>query len=294
MERDVLLTLRARRWDEAFDAATQRDAMAALEAGRLVVLPELAFALDRPEQALLTAAALDGSRKNISYDPATGITRGTGLDGDEVVRLAVMLDRFSLRAEALVRGLAPLYAPALERARTSFRPAEIAGRTTAPRKDDKRLHVDAFPTRPMRGRRILRVFTNIAPDGTEREWRVGEPFRDYATRFLPKARRALPGQSWAMAKVGLTKGPRAPYDFLMLGLHDAAKLDEDYQAKAPASVVSFPPGTTWLCFTDAVPHAAMAGRFALEQTFHLPVAAMAHPEQAPLKVLEELAGRALV
>ena len=57
---------------------------------------------------------------------------------------------------------------------------------------------------------------------------------------------------------------------------------------------SFPAGTTWLCFTDQVLHAALAGHCALEQTFHLPVAALAHPERAPLRVLERLAGRALV
>ena len=99
-----------------------------------------------------------------------------------------MLARFGAQAEALVRGLLPRYAPALERARTSFRPAEIAGRTYAARKDDSRLHVDAFPTRPMHGRRILRLFSNIAPDGTPRAWRVGEPFADFAGKVpAPRA-----------------------------------------------------------------------------------------------------------
>ena len=65
----------------------------------------------------------------------------------------------------LVSGLLPGYAAALQRARTSFRPAEIAGRAYSPRHDDRLLHVDAFPTRPMAGRRILRVFSNVAPDG---------------------------------------------------------------------------------------------------------------------------------
>jgi hypothetical protein len=79
----------------------------------------------------------------------------------------------------------------------------------------------------------------------------------------------------------------------MLGLHDAAKLDSDYQTSAPAAEVTFAPGTTWMCFTDSVLHAAMAGRCALEQTFHIPVAAMASPERAPLRVLESLTGRPL-
>ena len=78
----------------------------------------------------------------------------------------------------------------------------------------------------------------------------------------------------------------------MLGLHDAGKMDDRLPDKAPARW-AFPPGTTWLCFTDAVLHAAIAGRCALEQTFHIPVEAMARPEAAPLRVLESLAGRVL-
>ena len=62
-----------------------------------------------------------------------------------------MLRRFGDAAETLLRDLLPAYAPALERARTSFRPAEIAGRDYSPRHDDRLLHVDAFPSRPMRG-----------------------------------------------------------------------------------------------------------------------------------------------
>jgi hypothetical protein len=103
-----------------------------------------------------------------------------------------------------------------------------------------------------------------------------------------------PGQAWAMAKVGLTKGRRSEDDHMMLGLHDRAKLDQGYQESGPQAAVSFAPGTTWMCFTDQVMHAAMAGRCAFEQTFHLPVAAMAAPETAPVRVLERLAARALI
>jgi len=52
-------------------------------------------------------------------------------------------------------------------------------------------------------------------------------------------------------------------------------------------------GTTWLCFTDQVLHAALAGHCALEQTFHLDIDAMAHPDRAPIRVLEKMTGRAL-
>jgi hypothetical protein len=291
---DVVTEFDAARWNGPFSREVADRALAALEGGHVVFLPLLRFELLPAEQDFLAGRALDDSRKNVSFDPATGRCHGSGYDEAKLAALTAMLDRFGRGAEALVRGLLPRYAASLERARTSFRPAEIAGRTTTPRHDDKRLHVDAFPTRPMRGRRILRLFANIAPDGVMREWRVGEPFPDFAAQFLPKLKPMAPGQAWAMNLFGLTKGQRSPYDHLMLGLHDAGKLDGDYQAKAPRVALSFPPGSTWMCFTDAVLHAALAGRCALEQTFHLPVDAMAEPDRSPLRVLERLSGRALV
>ena len=291
---DVVAELAGDGWSGPFDVEACRRAVAALEAGLVVSLPRLRFELNPVETGFLTDQALDQSRKNISFDPTTGRCHGSGFEGEQLAALTAMLDRFGRQADALVRGLLPGYAPALERGRTSFRPAEIAGRTATPRHDDKRLHVDAFPTRPMRGRRIFRLFSNIAPDGVLRQWRVGEPFADFAAQFLPRLRSMPPGQAWAMELLGLTKGRRSRYDHLMLGLHDAAKLDAAYQQNAPRVALAFPPGATWMCFTDAVLHAALAGRCALEQTFYLPVAAMAEPERSPLRVLERLAGRALV
>jgi hypothetical protein len=201
--------------------------------------------------------------------------------------------RFADQADRLLRDLLPGYAPGLERARTSFRPAEIAGREMPWRKDDTRLHVDAFPSRPTRGRRILRVFANADPAGGPRRWHVAEPFEAHARRFLPRLRRPLPGSATLLRLAGLTKGRRSAYDHLMLGLHDAAKRDAAYQAEAPREVVEFPAGTTWIVFTDQVPHAALAGRCAFEQTFQVDPAVMAEPASAPLRVLERMTGRVL-
>ena len=293
MPPDVLETVHAGSWTGPFDQGIRGQAIAALESGRVIVLPELAFALLPAELALLTPTALDNSRKSISRDPHTGLTHGTAAQGPELAALSALLARYGEQSAALVRGLFPAYAAGLEQARTSFRPAEISGRATSLRHDDRRLHVDAFPTRPMRGRRILRVFTNVAPEGTLRQWRVGEDFADFAARFVARVRAPLPGQFWVMDRLGLTKGRRSAYDHLMLGLHDAAKLDSGWQDSTPAAAVAFAPGTTWLCFTDCVLHAAMSGRCALEQTFHLPVEAMAEPAKSPLRVLERLTGRAL-
>jgi hypothetical protein len=80
---------------------------------------------------------------------------------------------------------------------------------------------------------------------------------------------------------------------MMLSLHDAAKRDADFQEHSPHDVVEFPPGSCWLVYTDMVLHAALAGEFALEQTFHFDVAEMGEPERAPIRVLERITGKSL-
>jgi hypothetical protein len=46
------------------------------------------------------------------------------------------------------------------------------------------MHVDNFPSTPTRGKRILRVFTNVNPSGRARVWRMGEPFEQMATALF--------------------------------------------------------------------------------------------------------------
>jgi len=181
----------------------------------------------------------------------------------------------------------------VERARTSFRPVQVKGRTYSKISDDRLLHIDAFPSRPMRGRRILRFFANVAPSAS-RSWHVGEPFEDFARQFLPRVGPHWPGKSWLYDRLGVTHGRRSRYDELMLSLHDAGKLDSAFQENSPHERIDFPPGCCWLVFTDQVLHAALGGEFALEQTFHLDVSQMAEPERAPVKVLERLSGKVLV
>ena len=290
----VLETIHIDTWSGPIESAVRSRALDALEEGRVLFFPRLAFALQADERRLLGADSADGKAKNISLDPATRGCQGTALKGAELERLRGMMERFAQSAAGLVAALLPAYAASLERARTSFRPVEIAGRAYSPLKDDRRLHVDAFPSRPTRGRRILRFFTNIATDGEPRIWRVGEPFEDFARQFLPRIGNPIAGSGWLLASLGITKGRRSAYDHVMLGLHDGAKRDDAYQAAAPQAEIAFPPGASWLVFTDQILHAALGGRAALEQTFHLDVAAMADPARAPLRVLERLSGRRLV
>ena len=126
-----------------------------------------------------------------------------------------------------------------------------------------------------------------------RVWRVGEPFESVVATFLPALHRPRRGASTLLAALRLTKGRRAPYDHVMLQLHDSVKQDLAYQERAPQTVVSFPPGSSWIVFTDQVLHAVMAGQHALEQTFYLPVSAQRWPDTAPINVLTRLAGRAM-
>ena len=290
---DVLEELPITDWSGPFAADLQAPALDALEAGRVVFCPRLPFVVAPDETGFLNPAVGDDTRKNVSLDPATGTLGATALEPAEAARLAAMMQRFSDQSVNLLHGLFPRYVPALQRARTSFRPVEIEGRHYSPRHDDKLLHVDAFPSRPLAGRRILRVFSNIADDGSARRWHVGEPFADFAPKFLPTAKAQPPGAAWLMQQLGLTKGRRTAYDQLMLSLHDQAKLSAAYQAEAPKIGLEIPAGATWFCFTDQVLHAALSGHCALEQTFHLPVETMARPERSPLRVLEGLAGRKL-
>ena len=293
MTLDPISTLDVAQWQGPFDPATRAAAVDALESGQVLFFPKLPFTVGNSETALLTDALSNGRAKNISRDP-DGPVQGQSGSAEEAAALSAMMGRFAAHARALVMGLFPVYATSIEQARTSYRPVEIAGRRYSPLNDDKRLHVDAFPSRPQRGRRILRVFSNIHPMGGKRVWHVGEPFEAVARKFAGSARKPLPLEPWLFELLGITRGRRSAYDYLMLGLHDGAKRDGDYQKNAPQIEFAFPAGTTWMCFTDQAMHAALSGQFCLEQTFHLPVAALAHPERSPLRVLERMTGQALV
>ena len=92
----------------------------------------------------------------------------------------------------------------------------------------------------------------------------------------------------------MTRGYRTAYDQAMLDIHDSTKRATDYQQSVPRLDFDFPTGSTWIVFTDAVSHAALSGQHLFEQTFYLPVSAMADESKAPLRILESLAGHALV
>jgi hypothetical protein len=265
---------------------------AVLEAGDVLFLPNLAFEMTAADLQLCSPVLVSAA-KNVSFDPKNDRLGGTSLGGDDLARLRNLLSRFSTAAAAVVRHLVPSYAGRLAVGRASFRPVEIAGRSSSWRKDDTRLHIDSFPATPVHGHRILRLFTNVNPHGRPRSWRIGEDFESVAARFAPLLRVPWPGSAALLRLLHLTRSRRSAYDALMLQLHDRMKADARYQAEAPQASIDFVPGVTWIAFTDQLSHAAMAGQYQLEQTLLLPVDAMLDQERSPLRILERLLGRRL-
>ncbi|HUZ12143.1 MAG TPA: Kdo hydroxylase family protein [Caulobacteraceae bacterium] len=276
------------------EAAPLGDLRMPLEREGVLVIDTSPFRLTEAELRLTGRRWGDGRSKNVSYDPRSRRVDGTFGGGDTVDELRALMARYAQWCQDLIARLFPGYEAAAELGRTSFRPRSVLERPRSRRKDDRRLHVDAFTSQPVAGRRILRVFSNVDPSGASRDWAVGDGFEDYARRFLRRARRLLPGEAALLHALTLTKERRTDYDQIMLSMHDAAKGDRTYQRTAPRRAVSFPPGATWVAFTDQSPHAVTGGQCALEQTFYLPIEALADPDASPLRVLERLCGAPLI
>jgi 3-deoxy-D-manno-octulosonic acid hydroxylase-like protein len=278
-------------WNQQCLTAAQEHALHALEEGNVLFFPQLGFSIGETEAQFLNPSTTLANSKNISLDVGPGKLGGTGLDDVTAQPLHAMMQRFAKCSNDLMLNLLPHYKTDLIQDRTSFRPVEVAGRTTSWRKDDTRLHVDSFPSSPVQDRRILRVFCNINPHRRSRSWRLGEPFESVAKRYLPFIPNPIWGSSQLLSLFRVTKSRRSAYDHFMLQLHDRMKADFQYQSEVNQSTYDFPAGSTWMTFTDQVSHAAMTGQYLLEQTYYLPVASMMDQSKSPLRILERLAGQ---
>ena len=282
-------------WSPDVGATGARRMTADLESGQVLFLPGLEFTPTRREYRFFDPCWLGRRQMTICLDPARGAAALAGATGQpqDLAELAAMLARFRAGALALTGALFPGYKPWLNAAATTFRPLEVATHKPPRREDDSLLHLDACPSRPRRGERILRVYCNVNPAGVPRVWKLGGSFEATAREFAPRVGGPLPGLSPLLHALGLTDARRSHYDHLMLGMHDAMKEDREYQTSPGHEEFSFPDGSTWICFPDQRPHAAVAGQFQLEQTIFLPLQALGQPEQAPLRVLERMFGRTL-
>ncbi|HRL37265.1 MAG TPA: Kdo hydroxylase family protein [Ottowia beijingensis] len=275
------------------EAHSRPEWTAAVEAGKVLYFPRLGFAVQPEEQALLREDTLAPKSRNVSLG-ADGVLKGAAGSAQDQQALAAMVGRFRQQALQLVDDLLPEYKGQLRVAPTSFRPKQVETRAQSVRADDQRMHVDAFPSRPSYGERLLRVFTNLNPHGVPRVWRVGEDFETIARRFLPQAKPYRLWQAKLLNAVHATKSLRSEYDHLMLQLHDLMKFDEQYQKNGTQVTVPFPPGSVWVCFSDQATHAVMSGQFMMEQTLYLPPGKEVDPQASPLAILTRLVGRPLV
>ena len=178
-------------WAGPCSAQDQSAAITALEDGNVLLLPQLDFPLrDNERELYFQSAGVEVKGKNISLNLADNSVRGSHADAAELAVLRDMMVRFATDSRALVHALLPGYVASIEQGRTSFRPVEVAGRPSSWRKDDARLHVDSFPSSPTRGKRILRLFTNVNPHGQGRHWRLGERFEEVALQLVRQRRGA--------------------------------------------------------------------------------------------------------
>lgn len=284
------------------DIEPRQELYLALEQGNILYFEHTPFKISEPDRETLRSAGLSTSshHKNIAYKPAsgklTGFERAAVRDPDA---LHAAMRNYSQNALEFLGALLPRY---MEKCRVdfaSFRPQEEQGRDLPVKKRNDLLHVDAFPTRPTRGDLILRVFTNINLN-QPRVWTVSDPFDSLARKYaadagLPQIAARGDGPVWTrlLGAVGLPIVQRSAYDRFMLGFHDYLKFNHEYQENSPKYRFEFPPDSTWMVFTDVVPHAVLSGRYALEQTVIVRRESLVGKQHAPIEILESICNRPL-
>jgi hypothetical protein len=293
---------------EQWPSSQPTDYRPQLEAGNILFFPATPFPLpDQSKEFLRNLSFAGGAiHKNIAYRTALDLI--TGIDGDASLkdRLRDIFRDYSRGVIRFTSELLPQYAPHWTLDYASFRPLEEEARDLPVNKRNDLIHTDAFPSRPTHGGLILRVFTNISPAKT-RIWITSDPFRAIANRFARDAGlehiasssssptgQLLNRSARLLRAIGLPVVPRSSYDRFMLRFHDYLKHNSDFQAHSAKYRFEFPPGSTWLVFTDIVPHSVQAGQHALEQTFIVARHSLANPENSPASILEQLCARPLL
>ncbi len=303
-----LVTITSDELSRTTSDAQARAWCALLEAGDILYFPQTPVPILPEDLAfLLGQQQTDSSlHKNIAYKPnidkLSGVDTKTA-DAAAVARLQAIMRAYSQQVVEFLTGFLSPYRAKWRLDYASFRPQEEEGRDLALRKRNDLLHTDAFPTRPTYGARILRFFNNIHPTRT-RDWIVSDPFAKVVGRFAPEQIAPVPDTALSRTAKGLGRAvglgaaipsvKRSSYDEFMMRFHNFLKENADFQSNCAKYPYQFPPGSSWMVYTDTVPHAVLAGQYALEQTLLVEPDALVTPETSPLKVLEGIAGTALV
>ncbi|HKQ86902.1 MAG TPA: Kdo hydroxylase family protein [Candidatus Acidoferrales bacterium] len=275
-----------------------------LERGQILFFREPPFELSAVDREFLLRQEWAEMRlhKNISYRPGEDLLKGVKGNAETVSQVHEIMRRYSANVIGFLKQFLAPYAGKWILDFASFRPFEEERRGLPLHKRNDLLHVDAFPSRPTRGGRILRVFTNLNPT-TPRVWNTCDDFSAIARAHAENAGlRRIAEQDGFLQRtmqnlghaIGIRGMGRTPYDMFMLRFHDYLKENVEFQERAPKSRLDFPPLSTWLVYTDGVAHAAMSGRYALEQTLLVPADVLVSPDYAPFRVLESIAGCPLV
>lgn len=281
---------------------------AQLEAGDILFFPETPIEIPSDDLAFLIGHQQVGGayHKNIAYRPIEN--RITGFDAQDSAsteRLRTIMGRYSKDVIAFLRKFLGPYQGKWKVDYASYRPEEEQSRDLALRKRNDLLHTDAFPTRPTHGDRILRFFNNINPERT-RNWITTETFDVLVEKMrggkLNGGTVPLPTSMETSAikrtLTGLGAGKlipslkRSPYDEFMMRFHNYLKENTSFQENCPKQHWEFPPGSSWMVYTDMVSHAVLSGQFALEQTLIVSREAMVTPEKSPYGVLAKFASSA--
>jgi hypothetical protein len=280
----------------------------ALERGHIVRFPrcpvelpeahDLAFLIERVPQGL--------ARKNVSYHPEADRVVGLDAPVEEIRRAHRILKEHMARVETFLARVAPELVSGWTPGTSSFRPMEERGRNLKPHASNELVHVDAGAYGATHGDRILRFFVNINPT-EDRVWATRGTFPELYTRYGCAA-----GVAPSRAGAGrLREGPidhlrsavlraasaaglplarvldSSPYDRLMRRFHNFMKDSPDFRSGRDGyEELRFGPYSAWMVFTDTVSHACLAGRFALVNTFLVPLANCARQDLAPYAILQ--------
>lgn len=294
-------------YENGFNREQSRDYCEKLEKGNILFFDHAPFDLPDADKEFLLSARQENTRlhKNISYRPEQNLVRGvSSKDSENFNRLREIMRNYSTQVTKFFDSFLQPYAKKRAIDYASFRPIEEQGRELPLHKRNELLHVDAFPSRPTHGGRILRVFTNINPT-VSRVWEIGEEFEQIAKEFAFDAglenfnspnsmQKTLHKGAKFLNKFGLPVPARSNYDRFMLRFHDYLKENTAYQKQGRKTRLEFPPISTWLVYTDGVPHSVLSGQFALEQTFIIPFESLVSPQTSPASVLEKMCERSLI
>ncbi len=260
-----------------------------LEKGELVHFPRCPFSFLSPDDlAFLREQKLAPFEKNISLDPENGrLTNQRIRQEHEGQRLVAILRDFASTASSWLAKEVPAYSQHWIRDRVTFRPEEEAMRRLRPSARNDALHLDAFPSRPSQGHRILRLFVNIH-ETDARVWATSETFPRILARYGQVVGLPATHEDWAeriTARVLSIFQPgaerRSSYDHFMLRLHHFLKANNEFQERSPRKLWYFQPGACWLAFTDMLSYAELRGQYALEHSFFVAPESLMFPDLSP-------------